>query len=283
MPKDYEISRVSQPDMALLVQWAADAGWNPGLHDADCFYATDSNGFFVGKLRGTPIAIGSAVVYDKYFAFCGFYIVDPAHRGQGYGLALTKARLAYVGTRNAGIDGVLEMLDKYARLGYKIAHHNARYELQSTALKAIKPEHPVIEVSNVPFSVLADYDRRHFPARRDVFLKCWIQQIDAKGLAVMEDGVLRGYGVIRQCQQGFKIGPLFADTESVADSLFLHLVKTVGDGVVCLDCPLNNPYAMALVKRYQLNQVFETARMYLKEEPKLSTHEIYGITTFELG
>lgn len=283
MLKDYKISRVSQSDMALFIQWAADAGWNPGLHDATCFYATDPHGFFMGKLGGIPIAMGSAVLYDQRFAFCGFYIVDPVYRGHGYGLELTHARLAYVGARNAGIDGVLDMLDKYARLGYQVAHHNARYVLQSLSLKDVEPEHPRIDLLDIPFSLLADYDERHFPARRETFLKCWIHQAGASAFAVMKEGHLKGYGVLRPCIEGFKIGPLFAETESIANSLFLHLVKAADGASVYLDCPLNNPHAMALVKRYGLKQVFETARMYLKEEPNLPIHEIYGITSFELG
>ncbi|MDF1645486.1 MAG: GNAT family N-acetyltransferase [Legionellaceae bacterium] len=283
MDKHYSITQMSQADMALAIKWSADAGWNPGLHDAQCFYATDPSGFFVGKINNQVIAIGSAVIYDAHFAFCGFYIVDPHFRGQGYGLALTKARLSYIGARNAGIDGVPEMLKKYERLGYKIAHYNARYEIQSDTLSNIQPEHQVMALQNVPFALLMAYDRRHFPAARDIFLKCWIAQTGGESFAVMQKGVLRGYGVIRLCQTGFKIGPLFADTESIANALFVHLIHAVRDGPVYLDCPLNNPHAMALVKRYDLKQVFETARMYLKSEPNIVTRAVYGITTFELG
>ncbi len=283
MDDSYVITRMSQSDMQLAIQWAANAGWNPGLHDADCFYQTDSNGFFIGKLNHQPIAMSSAVIYDEDFAFCGFYIVDARYRGKGYGLALTKARLAYIGKRNAGIDGVPDMLDKYARLGYQIAHHNARYEMQNNLLDDMQLEHQVIALQEVPFSMLAAYDRRHFPAARDVFLRCWINQTGTHSLAVIEAGVLRGYGVIRPCQTGFKIGPLFADTEAIANSLFISLAQRIKAGPVYLDCPLNNPHAMALVKRYDLKQVFETARMYLKQAPDIAIKKIYGITSFELG
>ena len=78
-------------------------------------------------------------------------MVDPAYRGEGYGLALTKARLTYVGARNAGIDGVPDMLDKYERLGYKIAHYNARYEMQSVAALNVQPELPVVALSKIPY------------------------------------------------------------------------------------------------------------------------------------
>jgi hypothetical protein len=39
-------------ELDLAVEWAALEGWNPGLHDADAFYAADPDGFFVGLLDG---------------------------------------------------------------------------------------------------------------------------------------------------------------------------------------------------------------------------------------
>jgi hypothetical protein len=47
-------------------------------------------------------------------------------------------------------------------------------------------------------------------------------------------------------------------------------------------CPSNGE-AVSLAKRYGLAPVFETARMYRGESPRLLLDGIYGITTFELG
>ena len=113
MNHKYMISRMTKDEIPIAVAWAALAGWSPGIKDADCFYQADPHGFFVGKLDGHIIAVGSAVVYDEHFAFCGFYVVEEAYRGQGYGLALTKERLTYIGQRNAGLDGVTNMLNKH--------------------------------------------------------------------------------------------------------------------------------------------------------------------------
>jgi GNAT superfamily N-acetyltransferase len=283
MNKNYLITHMKQAEVDLVIEWSRRAGWNPGLHDARCFYAADPQGFFIGKLDGQPIAVGSAVVYDDHFAFCGCYMVDSAFRGQGYGLALTHQRLAYIKPRNAGLDGVLHMLKKYERLGYVIAHYNARYEIQSDLIQDKPSKTNIVLVSNIPFSCLSAYDRQHFPAPRETFLKCWINQLGARALGFVEDGVLCGYGVIRPCQTGFKIGPLFANNASIAHALFLNLIQHAAGDVVYLDCPTHNPDAMALVKQYNLEQVFETARMYLRGEPNLPIRHIYGITSFELG
>lgn len=69
MIKDYLIETMNQDEVNLAITWAAQEGWNPGIHDATCFYQTDPHGFFAGKLNGKTIAIGSAVIYDDFFAF----------------------------------------------------------------------------------------------------------------------------------------------------------------------------------------------------------------------
>lgn len=282
MIKNYLIETMNQKEVELACSWAAREGWNPGIHDANCFYQTDPNGFFAGKLDGKTIAIGSAVIYDDYFAFCGFYIVDQLYRDQGYGLELTKARLAYIGKRNAGIDGVIPMLDKYSRLGYQFAHNNARYCIEGL-IKKHQSSSTIIALKNVNFDSLNHYDRFHFPASRPQFLRCWINQKQSLALGYIINGEIKGYGVIRTCQQGFKIAPLFADTPEIADALFNKLASYAEGKVLFLDIPENNPEAIKLVTHYGMTKVFATARMYLKEEPKLKSEEIFGITSFELG
>ena len=278
--QDYTITNASRLEADLMIEWAAKEGWNPGFHDAECFYNTDPTGFFVGKLNDTIIATGSAVIYDDAFAFCGFYIVDEAYRHQGYGLALTKARLAYVGERNAGLDGVIDMLDKYARLGYRVAHQNIRFE--GARIPATNNE-CIVPLNTLEFKDIASYDRRHFPAPREAFLSCWINQPQATSLGYLQNNKLCGYGVIRACRVGYKIGPLFADNEIIAEALLQQLVTQMNGATFVIDVPANNAYALALVRKLQLKEVFATARMYLKGAPDLPMENIFGITSFELG
>ena len=94
---------------------------------------------------------------------------------------------------------------------------------------------------------------------------------------------LDGYGVIRPCQQGYKIGPLFAATAEIADSLYRGLADHARGETVFLDVPENNPAALALAARHGLREVFGCARMYYGPPPRLPDREIFGVTTFELG
>jgi ribosomal protein S18 acetylase RimI-like enzyme len=115
MKRRFQIRRMTQKEVAeIAVEWAAREGWNPGRHDAACFYAVDPQGFLIGELDGKPVAVISAVAYDDHFGFMGFYIVKPEFRGMGYGIQIWRAALDYLGSRNIGGDGVLERIKAWA-------------------------------------------------------------------------------------------------------------------------------------------------------------------------
>ena len=277
----FHTKRMTASDVQTMIDWAGREGWNSGIHDATSFYAADPNGFFKGVLDGEIVATGSAVVYDDHFAFCGLYIVAPEHRGKGYGLALTKARLAYCGDRNVGIDGVLQNVKIYERIGYKAYYENSRFQCEAKASAPVSPHVRAVIVSD--FAAIKAYDRLCFPAPRDAFLKAWLNQPDAQAVVYCEDGVVKGYAVRRRCRLGHKIGPLFADDADVAAALLQAAQKDVAGQPIILDVPGNNPEAMHLAQSSGMEKMFATARMYQKGLPKIAEGKIFGVTTFELG
>src|SRR5690606_9900185 len=102
-----QIRALTRDEMSLPIEWAALEGWNPGLHDADCFYAADPDGFLVGELDGEPVGCISAVKYGSEFGFIGLYIVRPEFRGRGFGMQLWRAAMERLAGRNVGLDGVV--------------------------------------------------------------------------------------------------------------------------------------------------------------------------------
>ena len=278
---NFIIERMSLNELQLAIDWATKEGWNPGLFDAKCFYAADPQGFFVGKLDGEPVAVGSAVVYSDNYAFCGLYMVSPKHRGKGYGLLLTKARLEYALNRTTGLYGVINMADKYSRLGYEIAHHIVRYASNNIFKFDINPN--IINLSDISFHDLLEYDRRYFPALRPAFLQAWITQPESFALSYVEKEKIYGYGVIRKCHEGFKIGPLFAESAAIAEAIFEALVTKANNPPFYMDMPKANKNSEDWVLKYNLQPVFSTVSMYRNGMPDISVENIYGITTLELG
>ncbi|MFA6291747.1 MAG: GNAT family N-acetyltransferase, partial [Victivallales bacterium] len=148
------IRTMTREDVDIAVGWAAAEGWNPGIHDADSFYAADPNGFFIAELNGESAGCISAVAYDDTFGFLGFYIVRKDLRNQGIGLKLWQTAISYMGQRTVGGDGVVSMLEKYAKSGFHTAHFNARYEGIGAASGAAS-KLPLVDLRDLPFAELA--------------------------------------------------------------------------------------------------------------------------------
>lgn len=276
---------MTQEEAARLVGWAADEGWNPGLHDADIFWETDPGAFIAAELDDELIGGGAIVSYEGAFGFMGLFIVRPEFRGRGLGSQLWHARLRLLQSRlgrgsTIGMDGVFEMQDWYAEGGFRFAHRSIRYEGTGAAVVRAPGLVPAREV---PFEQLAAYDARCFPAPRERFLQAWIDQPGSLALVALDGGRVHGFGVIRRCQVGGKVGPLFADDAELAEELYTALAAHLPGEPVYLDVPEINAWAMGLARRHRMREVFGTARMYLGPRPRVAESRVYGITTFELG
>jgi len=274
--------RAMRPDeIAIAVDWAAAEGWNPGLADAACFATVDADGFFIGELDGAPAAMVSCVNYDASFAFLGFYMVRADLRGRGYGLRLWKSAVAHAGQRVIGLDGVVAQQPNYKKSGFGLAYANIRYGGILAAPGA--PAAATTTLTDVPLAVVAASDRTVFPAPRAAFLRAWIDAPGHVGRALLRDGRLVAWGVIRPCRTGHKIGPLVADDRAAAETVLAALLAARGGGEIFLDVPSVNREAVALAQGLGLTPVFETARMYTGAIPPLRLERVFGVTTFELG
>lgn len=277
-----EIRTARLEDLSLLLDWAADEGWNPGLDDALPFYEADPQGFFIGWLDQKPVAAVSVVCSGEGHAFLGFYLCPPDYRGRGYGMALWRHGLAHAGRRTIGLDGVVAQQDNYRKSGFALAWNNVRY---GGVLAA--PDWDPGNVRSFTPSDLAGliaYDARHYGAPRPSFLDSWLDGASTRESFVAEaGGQISGYCTLRQCRQGMKIGPLFADGAATAEAL-LDRVAIQADGAeIYLDVPQVNAAAVSLAEGRGLVPKFETARMYRGAVPELPLDCIFGITTFELG
>ena len=278
---DLNIRTMRPDEISLAVEWAAAEGWNPGLADDACFASVDPEGFFIAELDGVPAATVSCVNYGARFSFLGFYIVRADLRGRGNGLRIWNAAIAHAGTRVIGLDGVTAQQDNYKKSGFQLAYANVRYGGTVAAPAASRAD--VMALSEVPMAAVEADDATVFPAPRPGFLRAWIGAPGHAGCAVVRDGRPAGWGVIRPCLKGFKIGPLVADDRATAETVLSALLAKVGGGEIFLDVPGINREAIALAQDFGLAPVFETARMYTGAPPPLRLERVFGVTSFELG
>jgi len=277
----FEVRRAQEDEIQLLCDLAAGEGWNPGLRDIECFYQADKTGFFIGFLNGEPIACISAVKYGADYGFVGFYIVREPWRGKGFGLAIWNHALASLNSRVVGLDGVVDQQDNYVKSGFKLSHRNIRFE--GPAKVQEKKALSLVDLKALPFKQIAAFDAGCFFQERKDFLKAWLGEEGHVGFAAIDGQKIKGYGLIRPYCDGYKTGPLFADTPVVANNIFNALCAEVEGSNIILDVPENNTEGLLLAERHGLVQSFETARMYKGGSVDLPLDRIYGITSFELG
>ena len=279
--QDITIEQMTQKEVDVAIDWAQKEGWNPGIHDAECFYHADPNGFYAAKLNGEIVGTISLVKYSGDFVFEGLYIVKPQFRGRGIGSQIQKYALNLYRDSSLGLDGVVAMQQKYTQHGFKLAYNNIRYAgtAQDKPFTLCRP------IQRKDFSEIAAFDLECFGYERSRFLDCWLFQKDSASMLISSEktGAVSGYGVIRKCLQGHKIGPLFAGSEEDAEQLFNSLTSTVPGETVFLDVPQPNGAAVGLAEKKRLQPVFSTVRMYTKVAPAIPLNKIYGVTTFELG
>ncbi len=278
---DLLIRSMRGDEIPLAIEWAAAEGWNPGLGDAACFAIPDPKGFLIGERDGAPVATVSCINYGPRFSFLGFYIVRPDRRGEGDGLRIWNAAMAHAGARVIGLDGVVAQQANYRKSGFQLAHANIRYGGTVDAPPSSMAR--VITLADLPSTAVEADDATVFPAPRPTFLHAWINAPGHLGRALLRDGRLAAWGVIRPCRRGRKIGPLVADDRAAAEVIMSALLSDAGGGEVFLDVPAVNHEAIALAESFGLAPTFETARMYTGAIPPLRLDRVYGVTSFELG
>jgi GNAT superfamily N-acetyltransferase len=268
-------------EMPQVIAYAKAEGWNPGLEDHLAFFEADANGFFVGEVAGHPVAFISAVRYPGKYGFLGLYIVHPDYRGHGYGLAVWNHAIAYLQDDTIGLDGVVAQIDHYKKSGFELAFMQMRWGGKALSF----PENPRVKsVQSSDFTRIIAYDRTVFGFDRTAFLTAWMGMHNARSFYTEENGIITGWALIRACAEGYKIGPLFADSVEVAHQLFQACHASVKDhGGVYIDMPETQFYQQAFVEQYGLACQFKTARMYKNGTIPWDQARIYGITTFELG
>jgi len=283
-----EISPIKEQGVADLIEMAAQEGWNPGIHDAKTFFEIDPEGFLGVYEKSRLIGGGAIVRHSDQFGFMGLFLMAPEFRGRGIGRKLWYERrnrlLERLGDNaSIGMDGVSAMVDFYREGGFEPQYLSSRFQT-TASLTLTEIDGHVTPIYDADLEDISDLDRRCFPGERPAYLSAWLRQPGAQSLCYrQENGKVAGFGTLRPCREGSKIGPLFAETPDVAKALMAALLLTAKDATVSMDVPSRNPIASQLCKQFEMKSVFECTRMYFGPKPTYDPSLIYGLTSFELG
>jgi len=266
------------PELSRILDWAADEGWNPGIEDAEAFFAADPGGFFVADHDGTPVAVISVVNHSDSFAFLGLYICHPDWRGTGLGFALWTHAIAHAGGRTIGLDGVPAQQDNYARSGFELAGRTRRLSgsLSREPRRLALAQERDLETIRALDRAANGFDRAAFRA-------AWVAEHPTRKTVLLETaGRVTGFATARLCREVCKIGPIVAPSDTDAMTLAGQAAAALGQTDISIDVPEGQPDFARMLEARGFQEGFATARMYRGPAPAVDA-TLKAIATMELG
>lgn len=294
------IRTINKADLPLVTEWARAEHFAPGRGDFAIYRHTDRQGFWVGCLAGRPIGCIAGVRYNAEYGFIGLFLVQPEHRGQGYGRQLWAHALAHLeGVPCIGIEAAVDRIADYASWGFVPASPTRRWQciVAGPSIQGIPSTPPapaapadgltLVEGPGIPDAAVQAYDAVREPSPRPHFLADWLHHPAGTVLALIDAaGACHGFGRIRPCLlqrgEGWRIGPLLADTPALAARLLEALMER-HPGVVLIDAPGANPQAAPLLQQLGFAVVGESLRMVRGALPPFPLDDVYGLACLELG
>ncbi|KAG0336999.1 hypothetical protein BG000_005933, partial [Podila horticola] len=279
---------------AIFFSWANAEHWNPTAQGADLrevYFPLDPGAFFAGSVvsptgESKIVSILSGVRFGEQ-AWVGFYIVDPAERGHGYGLKtfqhVLDIHLGDSSRTSIGLDGVMAQVSNYRKSGFtNVGWQNERRHGDLAQLAAMEAQYSGL--------------------KRPEFMHRWVQfhlgvqETEHRfSTAVLgEDGkTVLGYGCIRPAQTSYRVGPIYASSTEVAKQILVKLAIDVVEtershplGIpleVDIDVPNTNKHAVELFDGLGWKDTFSSLRMWKGPIPEHDVNGVFGVATLEVG
>ncbi|MGV6848488.1 MAG: GNAT family N-acetyltransferase [Marinibacterium sp.] len=270
------IQGMNSADLDMVLDWAAQEGWNPGLDDAAAFLAADPGGFFLRLVDGEPAAAISVVNHGADVAFLGLYICRPEFRGRGLGLDLWTHALDHAGDRIVGLDGVPAQQGNYARSGFVATGQTVRF------MGRVPPTDAAAGSADIGKIMAADETAEGYA--RQGFARAWFADTPTRRTVHLKGcGATPAFATFRQCREGVKIGPFHAHDLAQARDLLGLCPPEFARAPLYIDVPASGVGLVDLLTGLGFEPVFDTARMYRGGAPSPRHPRFYAGATLELG
>ena len=283
--RELEIRPISLGEMMFPMEVAYREGQNPGLYDGVTFLQAAKEGYLLAEVEGKPIGAAAGAVYGGRLAYLGGVFTLPPFRHKGLGrklweICLSAAEKA-VGDGVIGVNGLPEKEDFYTGSDFWPSHMVLCYKGRIFEESCLGFDiYPASEVDPIALEV---YDGQVFGAPRQEFLRCWLEQPGLETACLVEKGLLKGYGCMRRCREGWRLGPVFAREPRAAEKILKHLAcKTAGEPAM-LELPEPNQEAVRLAFRLGMFPAGVRRRFYKGGPPAFPLEQIYGYTTLDIG
>ena len=287
------IKPLSEYDINFVTEISRNEGFAPGVGDLGIYQNTDKQGLWVGWLNDIPIGCIAGVRYNDNYGFLGLFLVIEKFRGNGFGLQLWKKALSHLSDLPCvGLEAAPERISDYSKWGFNVSSKTTRWQWLGDG-KLLDDDFgdldnfSFVEGSSIPQNAVEKFDEKRETTSRPHFLSSWLNHPAGKVIAVIDqEKRCHGFGRIRPCLlkngEGWRIGPLMADTPNLLKILLKKLVDS-HPGLIIIDAPGLNNYASEVFRELGFQSESETFRMYRGFQPPVSMNDVYGLACLELG
>ena len=287
---------------SYFIETIAKHKWRPGLEDINLYFAFDQPSAFVGLLDGKPIGTMAIHKYNDSFCMLSGFRVEEEFRGKGYGMQLYRTALKTLPPScNIGASSIDYMVEKYKeRSGFQEHWAVLTYDVQLPTASEILNRLPCTDlyctksIDQVDAQALFNYDTFVFGHHRHKFLETFLH---ARGshvrVAINKEGVIVGYTAARVAfikEEGYRLGPLYADSPEIAQVLLKALFEDVlergmsSSTSVWLDIPVGiNVEANKLMELLNGKVAFNMTFMTTNGIPKGRFNNWFAVSSVEFG
>lgn len=238
-------------DFKVINQWCIDEGWNIGLYDSDAYYKIDPLGHFIAK-DSERVASLSLIKHSPTFFTLGPFIVHKSCRGQGIGEALWNVAMTRMNQEHPEalivLYSVSGQVERYKKAGFVPVCTIQRWYIHSNPSTPLTHSRCTVLTKKL-IPALNQYNQRHYFINQALFFEL-LQKPETNGLVFMDDNVIKGFGLIRRCVRGFRIGSLVADTPEIAQSLIAELLVFAQRETIFIDVPDSNPHGISCMNAF---------------------------------
>ncbi len=290
IPSSLTIQAMTSNDFELVKNWCLREGWNVGLYDAAINFQTDINGHFILFDEERPVASMSLVKHSDYLFTIGPFIVEKSARNKGYGAKIWQqvtARLQGYPNASVLLYAVPEQMKRYVQEGFEPCYTNLRWVINPVQVSS-KPFDKPKPITPCNLDKIAKYDEKIFTVSRKKSFAEALSNPEIKGYFIEVDNQTKGYGFIRPCMHGFRIGALYSDTPEIAKNLLLNLLELAGKESVIIDMPEINQAGHDLMveigaKRNKTCDTIAMVKGTLSAEYKYHLDKNFGLFSLEIG
>lgn len=282
---------MSMKDFELVRSWCIEEGWNLGLYDASAYYQADPNGHLLFLEKNLPVGSISLVKHSDTFMTIGPYIVKKEYREKGYGAEIwknAKVNLKSAPNPNILLYSVPAQVHRYSHLNFKSQFTNQRWQLENHLKNDQIKNDGITPITPNLIKQVSHYDKKIFSASRQIVFSEMLTHENIKGFVIQNDNHVMGFGFIRPCIKGYRIGPLMAEDINTAKSLITALVNSVNNRLIIIDSPAVNNERERLMKDLGFSRVEESDTIAMISGPLPcnfldNIDRYYAIFSLEIG